>query len=331
MLTALSVLNTVTALGADVAVGTDGMLRIRGVNDPIDARLITSVVRQASVAQVLRVQTVTPSTVANNAVYTLVLNVFDTTTGSPIQVPVSVTSGASATANSISTLFVNAINSINGINVKAALSTNDLQLTATTGFAIFSISLPTNETKLTVNSASPAGTQAVNTGAMLLNTYYAGGNFFLAGQFDAASSIESGSTYTSWSINYFDFGSKGASTNPNDLSRQVMLLVKEGVTNVNTLNSDWGVLANLAAGYRATIATVGANVAVTANVATRASGSFISERIAPGDMLGIGTTAYPILAAYTTGAAVGVTQAVVDGADVASSAAFIVKRFPLPL
>lgn len=331
MLSALSVLNTVTALGADVVVGTDGMVRIKGVNVPLDARDITSMQKQVSVAQVLQIQTVTPSTVSDNSVYTLVLGVYDSVTGAYKEVPVSVTSGASATANSISTLFVSAINSITGINITAALSTNDLQLTAKTGFPIFNITKPTTETKLTINAASPAGVNAVNTGALLLEQFYAGGNFFLAGQFEAAASIESGSTYTSWTINYIDFGNQGATVTPNSLTRTIVILVKEGVTNVATMTSDFSILANLAAGYRSTIAAVGANVAVASNVATRASGSFITEKIAAGDQIGIGTTAYPILAAYTTGAAAGVDKAVVDGADVAASAAFIVKRYPLPI
>ena len=331
MIVALKVFNTVTALGADAAVGTDGFLRISGVANTIDARSILSIQKQVSVAETLQVQTVTPSTVSSNADYTLVLGVFDTTSGVQKSIPVTINSGSSATANSISTAFVNAINSMSGLSVTAALSTNDLQITARTGFAIFTITKPTSETKLTINAASPAGVQAVNTGALLLQTYYNGGAFYQAGQFPEAANIESSSTYTSWTINYLNQARYGATVKPNELFCTVVVLVKEGVTNVNTLNSDWGIFANLAAGYRATIAATGANVAVSSNVATRASGSFITEKIAAGDQFGIGTTAYPILASYTTGAAAGVDKAVVDGGDVTSSAAFIIKRYPLPL
>lgn len=116
-------------------------------------------------------------------------------------------------------------------------------------------------------------------------------------QFPQLNSLETGSTYDEWIISYNYVAKSGNTTFATQtLTSQISILVKTGVTNVNTLNSFWGTLANLKKGYKTIISdsgtgtasfvhTTGANVFATVD-------PFVLG-VSPNDILVIGSGAVP--------------------------------------
>lgn len=122
-------------------------------------------------------------------------------------------------------------------------------------------------------------------------------------QFPQLNSLETGSTYDEWIISYNYFAKSGNTTFATQtLTSQISILVKTGVTNVNTLNSFWGVLANLKKGYKTIMNDSGASntaalTAATGAIAYVAGGSpafgAVSLGIVPNDIIVIGTGVVP--------------------------------------
>uniref|UniRef100_UPI00399C6B52 hypothetical protein n=1 Tax=Legionella jordanis TaxID=456 RepID=UPI00399C6B52 len=82
------VLNTVTALGADLNVSTDGNTYIKNVEPSIPNASIQSVTITNPVAAVAGVITITP-TAANSTLYKFTINAYNTETGNVQILPVS--------------------------------------------------------------------------------------------------------------------------------------------------------------------------------------------------------------------------------------------------
>jgi hypothetical protein len=337
MITDLKVLNTVTALGADLVVSTD--YTTIGGSIPVPNPSIANIVSTDPVVEVKEVWTITP-TAANSYTYSLVINGYSKTTGNRLSVPLSFTSDASATATEICTGFRALLASYTDINVVASgtatliLTASGIGSTGLSQLACFEVA-STDGNIAAVNGTD--GVPSVGLASQLAFAYPANQQNSMSGYADI-SNLTSGYYYKSIVINYAVPATSGSNayastTNTNS----VVCLVKCGTsatpttTNYATLCSGWGTVAQLDAGYKATIVAVGANVDFTSNVATRASGSFLTEKIKTTDLLAVSDgivegTYGQILAAYTTGAAAGVTKAVVDAADIAAAAAFVVKR-----
>jgi len=172
--------------------------------------------------------------------------------------------------------------------------------------------------------------------------------------FASLANLTSGYTYTEWQINYNSFvgGGKPNFAQTTNLDRVVVLVYEDFSVNtlVNTLNSSsWGTLANLSQGYRCEMIAAGADVAVATNVATRNGGSFLTELLRGGDLIGnnvaanasntalsgaSGNLCAEVLipyAASTTALALTATSALVTGSDITSAAAYVVHRYSLPV
>lgn len=275
-LTNLGVLNTVTTLGADAFVDSNGFLQVAGF-PAIKARQITGVEILPAVSEVLQVTNVAVSTVTANAVYSLNLLVQNTTNSTYLPLTVTVTSASSTSATAIATQFRDAINSYTGISVTASLSGADLRVTAKTGFAVFR--LTTTDAKLTVSSIT-AGVVGRGLGSQLLGEYVDLNGFFNAGGFASVASIEAASSYTQVNI-YAPVGN-------------ITLLVKQGVTNFNDLLGSYGTLTALKAGFRAVLsapATTTAAVTITTGAIALSGGSttFATLEARAGDWIAIGS------------------------------------------
>ena len=285
-LTNLGVLNTVTNLGADAFVDSNGFLQVAGF-PAIKASEITGVDILPAVSEVLQVTNVAVSTVTANAVYSLNLLVQNTTNSTYLPLTVTVTSASSTSATAIATQFRDAINSYTGISVTASLSGADLRVTAKTGFAVFR--LTTTDAKLTVSSIT-AGVVGRGLGSQLLAEYVDLNGFFNAGGFADVSKIEAASSYTEVDI----YSPKG----------NITLLVKEGVTNFNDLLGSYGTLTGLNAGYRVSIAAASANASVANGVITIVTDVFYGNTdtnigLQAGDIVAIGGVGYPIASILT--------------------------------
>ena len=298
-LTNLGVLNTVTTLGADAFVDSNGFLQVAGF-PAIKARQITGVEILPAVSEVLQVTNVAVSTVTANAVYSLNLLVQNTTNSTYLPLTVTVTSASSTSATAIATQFRDAINSYTGISVTASLSGADLRVTAKTGFAVFR--LTTTDAKLTVSSIT-AGVVGRGLGSQLLGEYVDLNGFFNAGGFADVSKIEAASSYTQVNI-YAPVGN-------------ITLLVKQGVTNFNDLLGSYGTLTGLKAGFRVVLSAPSAsNAAIGSGGAITLSGTatFASLEARGGDWIAIGSNITRITGIASTTSAVGTNLNTVSGA-----------------
>lgn len=275
-LTNLGVLNTVTTLGADAFVDSNGFLQVAGF-PAIKASEITGVEILPAVSEVLQVTDIVVSTATANAVYSLNLMVQNTTNSTYLPLTITVTSASSTSATAIATQFRDAINSYTGISVTAALSGADCRITAKTGFAVFRAT--TTDAKLTV-SAVTSGVAGRGLGSLLLQEYVSLNEFYNAGGFADVSKIEAASSYTEVDI----YSPKG----------NITLLVKQGVTNFNDLLGSYGTLTGLNAGYRVVLsapATTTAAVTVTTGAIALSGGSttFATLGAQSGDFIAIGS------------------------------------------
>jgi len=162
MISAIKVLNTVTALGTDVSVGSDGIVNIASVAT-VDAYNVRNVSINLPAAEVPGVITITP-TAANSTVYTFYVNGFSKSTGLPKVVNVSFTSAAAATATTISTQAKAIINADTDFSV-AATGTATIVLTGATGFPFFT----TGGTSAVVDSYSSASATTIFTNLSAAN------------------------------------------------------------------------------------------------------------------------------------------------------------------
>lgn len=287
--TLLNVLNTVTTLGTDAYVDSNGYLNIQGT-PAFKASSISSVVITPYVAEVAQVSTVTVSTVSNSAVYTMSLICNDVNSGMIVSVPLTVTSDSTASNTEIAAAFAAAINSMPELSVSATSSTT-LVVTAKAGFPIFTLS--TSDSKLSISTS--AGTVGVGTGTSLIAKYPSTAGYYNAGGFSAASSIVASNTYTEVTVSSV-------------VGNSAVILVKSDATNYADLLGTYGTLTALKAGYRAILsapATTTAAVTVTTGAIALAGGAvtFATLGAQSGDYIVIGTDITAITG--ITGAAAG--------------------------
>ncbi len=349
----LAVLNTVTALGADLNVSVDGNTYITNVSEPIPSSMIKSVSITQPVTAVAGVITVTP-TAANSTLYKFTISAYNTETGNTQILPVSYLSASSGdSATTICNAFREQINNASGFSVTAT-GTATLILTGlttpasgTTPYVTFAVggssgnvsaaSGSGSATPIYPNVSATRTTQSVvgyGLGSILLTKFNPNSSFNL--NYAQASNIVAANSYAEVDIQYVTPDLGLAASNVQSLS-EVTVLVNTAAANSATLISSWGTLSQLALGYKSTIVASGANVGFASNVATRASGSFVTEGLKAGDVIavsdGVATTGSAnVLAAYSTGAAAGVDKAVIDNAaSVTAGAAFVVKLSNIPL
>lgn len=285
--TLLNVLNTVTALGTDAYVGSNGFLNLQG-SPAFKASSINSMTVTPYVAEVAQVSTVTISTVTSNALYTMSLVCSDVNSGMVSSVPLTVTSDSTATNTEIAAAFAAAISSMPELSVTATSSTT-LVVTAKPGFPIFT--LVTSDAKLSISTAN--GTVGVGTGTSLIAKYPSTAGYYNAGGFAAASAIVATNTYTEVLIS----SATGSSA---------VILVKTGVANYADLLGTYGTLTGLQAGYRVSMAAASANASASNGVITIVTDVFYGNTdtnigLQAGDVIAIGGVGYPI-ASILTGA-----------------------------
>lgn len=348
----LAVLNTVTALGADLNISTDGNTYIKNVAEPIPSASISNVNIISPVSAVAGVITVTP-TAANSTLYKLTINAWNVNTGLPQVVVLSYTTASSGdTATTICNAFRSQLSGISGLSVTAS-GTATLVLTSattaangTTPYVTFSVGGSSG----TVSSASSSGssvtvypniaavrtTQSVvgiGSAAILETKYPMTSNTNI--NYTQIEDLVAGSSYYEVDIQFVTADSGNASSNSQNL-QEVVVLVKSDAANVATLVDSWGTMGQLALGYKATLIALGANVGFAGSIATRASSSFTTEALRATDIIaisdGLTTTATgSVLAAYSDGTAVNTSKAIVDnGATVSSAAGFVVHKDNIP-
>lgn len=347
IITDLKVLNTVTALGADLVVGSS--YTTIGGSRPIPNSSIVSVKQIDPVVEQLEVYTGTP-TAANNTTYGVVINGYSKSTGNRLSVVLSYTSDSSATATEICNAFRTQLAAYPDLNVVAS-GTSTLILTASgigsTGLsqlACFEATSPDGGISF-VNGTD--GIPSVGLASQLPFEYPANQINSESG-WAAISNLTATYYYTQVIISYAVPAGSGSNfwagqTNTNE----VVCLVKCGTSatpttsNYATLCGSWGTVAGLAAGYKYTIVAVGANVDFGSNAATRASGTFLTELLAGGDIIaisdgattsanGVATVLLPY-AASTTATALTATNALIDvSATVSAGAAFVIHKTNIP-
>ena len=273
--TLLNVLNTVTALGTDAYVGSNGFLNLQG-SPAFKATSINSMTVTPYVPEDAQVSTVTISTVTSNALYTMSLVCSDVNSGMVSSVPLTVTSDSTATNTEIAAAFAAAISSMPELSVTATSSTT-LVVTAKPGFPIFT--LVTSDAKLSISTAN--GTVGVGTGTSLIDKYPSTAGYYNAGGFAAASAIVATNTYTEVLIS-------------SATGNSAVILVKSDATNVGDLLGTYGTLTALQAGYRAILsapATTTAAVTITTGAIALSGGAatFATLGSQSGDFIVIGT------------------------------------------
>ena len=305
MISAIKVLNTVTALGTDVSVGTDGILNIASVAT-VDAYNVRNVSITAPQAEVSGVITITPTS-ANSTVYTFYVNGFSKSTGLAKIMNVSFTSAASATATTISTQAKAIINADTDFSV-VATGTATIVLTGTTGFPFFTVggtsavvdSYSSQTATIFTNLSAANGTVGVaakGTVALLQNKYaYATSGNALT--YSELANLTAGYYYTEVVIDYISSGYSGSGAFKGEISTlQAVVLVKfdTGAANPSTTNyadllGSYGTVTGLKAGYAVTLsspATTTAAVTVTSGAITLAGGAvtFATLGSRPGDYI----------------------------------------------
>ncbi len=351
----LAVLNTVTALGADLNISTDGNTYITNVAESIPSASISNVNIIAPVSAVAGVITVTP-TAANSTLYKLTINAWNVNTGLPQVVVLSYTTASSGdSAITICNAFRSQLSGISGLSVTAS-GTSTLVLTSdttaangTTPYVTFSVggssgsvtSASSSGSSVTVypNIAAVRTTQSVvgvGSAAILETKYPMTSNTNI--NYTQIENLTAGSSYYEVDIQFVTPDSGNASSNSQNLE-EVVVLVKSDAANAATLVASWGTMGQLALGYKATIVASGANVDFGSNVATRASGSFITEALVAGDIIavsdGVTTTgSATVILPYSDGATAAnfiFTKAYIDSAStVSAAAAFVVHKTNIP-
>jgi len=358
----LSVLNTVTALGADLNVSTDGNTYITGIPEAIPTYGINNVVINTPVAAVAGVVTVTP-TAAASSTYAITVSGWDTTSGSPISIPLSYPTAASGdTATTICDAWRAQLALVRNFSVTAT-GTATLILTGATTSANGTtpyVTLEVGGTTNSVSSASSSGgavtlvtnisatrtTQSVvGVGlAATLVTKYPPNTQSTATNYADISNLTSGYYYTEVIVSYSKTVPSSAFTNTVDTCQAVILVKFDtGVTTASTTNyydllGTYGTITGLAAGDKYTItlaATTTAAVTVTTGAIALASGAvtFATLGAQSGDILVINTgTAFSTFATTSITGITGLTAAFGSYTTAVSAEAFkhvAIRSLPL--
>ena len=312
MISTLKVLNTVTTLGTDVSVGSDGILNI--ANGAIaDAYNVRNVAINTSVAEVAGVITITPTAVAS-ATYTFYISGFSKSTTLPKTMNVSFAASASASATTISDQAKAIINADSDFSVTAnAIGSATIVLTSTTGFPLFTV----GGTSAAIASNSGASATTIFTNLSAANTggsnasgvigaglgsslqakyaYAAAGNALI---YSELANLTPTSYYTEVVIDYLGTGYSGSGAFRGEIStNQAVVLVLFGTTaqsagststpNYNDLLGTYGTVTGLQAGYRVTGALItGTAGALSGQTQTVTSGVLATtDGIISGDYL----------------------------------------------
>lgn len=240
--TSLTVLNTVTALGTDVQVGSNGYVTIKGAATSPDASNIREIVVTKSVAEQLQIDTVTFATLTAGADYNLSFKCFDTVSGNPVIVPVTVTATA-ATASVIAAQVVAAFNAFgSNLSVVASVSTNYAVFTAKAGFPAFLTAYYDSKMTLANTTAAIAG---IGSGTSLQTKWSTSAGFYTAGIYAQSANIVATTYYSQVSITLLD-GSQYAIL----VAESLTTAATPSIANYNDLLGTYGTITGLAAGYR---------------------------------------------------------------------------------
>lgn len=324
------VLNTVTANGTDASVDSNGVLNILGT-DAIKASRITNMVITPYVAETLQVTVITPTS-ANSTQYKFLVQGSNIQTGGTYSRTFTYTSSASASRLEIVNAFVTAINADPYINVVASQTgsggSETLTLTAKTGYPSFGVI--ESDTNLSVSTTTPP-VIGVGLGSTITATYS-------AENFPALANVVAAGQYTTVSITYEDIYAYGENNTLGNSYNDVLLFVREGVTNYADLLGTYGTLTGLNQGYAVTLsrpATTTAAITVTTGAITLAGGSVTFATLAAqsGDFVVVNTGTSFSTESVTkitgiTGAAAGFgTQTVAASAEAFKFAAW--RQLPL--
>ena len=312
MISAIKVLNSVTALGTDVSVGSDGIVNIASV-ETVDAYNVRGVSVTVPQTEVLGIVTITP-TPASLTEYNFYINAFSLSTGLPKVLNVSFTSASGADATTISNQARAIINADTDLSVIAS-GTATIVLTAKVSQPFFVVGgLLAN-----VDSYSSAGATTIATNlsaangtagravrgsvAYLQNKYAYSANGNTLTQSELAL-LTPGFFYTEVVINYITTTPSGSGAFKGEISTlEAVVLVKANTdgsssvfttTNYADLLGSYGTIPALAAGYRAVIsapATTTAAVTVTTGAIALSGGAatFATLGAQSGDYIVIGT------------------------------------------
>ena len=317
MISALNVLNTVTTLGADVSVGSDGMVNFCGLVD-FDASNVQRVIINTSVAEVQGVITVTP-TAYDSTTYNFNIVGTSKATGVAKTMIVNYTSGVGATATTICNALRTIINADSDFSV-AATGTATLILTSAAGYNVDFTVGGTSNSLTSVGGASSvtiypnmlatngtAGVSPVGTVSQLQSKYAYVSNANALG-YTTLSTLSSSYYYTEVIITYNDFTKTASSAFTKTVaSKEAVLLVQWGTTaqgsnaasQASTLNytdllGTYGTITGLASGYRVVItspATTTAAVSATGAIAlSGGAATFASLNAQSGDYIAIGAS-----------------------------------------
>lgn len=267
MISAIKVLNTVTALGTDVSVGSDGIVNIASVAtvDAYNVRNVTITAPQAEVAGVITI-TPNPGTTASNP-YSFYINGFSKSTGLPKVVLVSFLSASTSTATSVTTQAKAIINADTDFSV-AATGTATIVLTGTAGFPFFVVggSLATVDSYSSASATITTYMDAVNGTAgkaakgtvAALQAKYAYATSGNALTYSDLANLTAGYYYTEVVIDYISTNYSGSGAFKGEISTlEAVVLVKfdtaattASTTNYADLLGSYGTITGLAAGYR---------------------------------------------------------------------------------
>ena len=312
MISAIKVLNSVTALGTDVSVGSDGIVNIASV-ETVDAYNLRGVSVTVPQTEVLGIVTITP-TAASLAVYNFYINAFSLSTGLPKVLNVSFTSASGADATTISNQARAIINADTDLSVIAS-GTATIVLTAKVSQPFFVVGgllanvdsySSASATTIATNLSAANGTagRAVRGSVAYLQNKYAYSANGNALNYNELALLTSGFFYTEVVISYITTTPSGSGAFKGEISTlEAVVLVKANsdgsssvftTTNYADLLGSYGTIPALAAGYRAVIsapATTTAAVTVTTGAIALSGGAatFATLGAQSGDYIVIGT------------------------------------------
>lgn len=329
------IFNTFTASGADCKVTTDGNVSVAGTTYGAASFHTSSILGYKFTPYVADTPQVTDvvATATASTAYSFSLSYTDTLSGVPkVATWTGYTSAASTTRTAITTAAMNFVNGIGNCSVTATLSgsgnNKDLVLTSETYYPKHYFDA-TGSTGVLTPTISTAGVVGNGSGAGLINDYPQLADLGLV----------STNNYDTLSI-YLANPAQSDYVN-GQVNQVVTVYGKTDATNVKSLIGydstnllGYGTLTAAVINNRlATYSSVGANVAVSSLIATRASGSFFTENIKSGDAFLIGTTPSLITFPYWDGVTFAnliVDKAIVSGSDVSAAAALLIKFTNLP-
>ena len=306
MISAIKVLNSVTALGTDVSVGSDGIVNIASV-ETVDAYNLRGVSVTVPQTEQLGVVTVTP-TEYNLTQYTFYINAFSMSTGLPKVINVSFVSSSGATPTSISNQARAIINADADLSVIAS-GTTTIVLTAkptqpffVVGGTVANIDSYSSASATTIFSGASGGSivallsaangiagRAVKGSVAYLQNKYAYSANGNALNYNELALLTSGFFYTEVVVNYITTTPSGSGAFKGEFSTlEAVVLVRANTdgsstafttTNYADLLGSYGTITGLAAGYRVsgipyTAASITASISGTIMTVTVGSGLF---------------------------------------------------------